>query len=100
MRDAFEFVTRVVTRNAYVIDRTLPLARLNPAADISYSFVISQGDSKVRAALNAGILPLQFFEFLAMKDKTADDLADFSRLRSAIAKHALAQDPASLFSLD
>ncbi len=100
VRDAFEFVTRVVTRDAYVIDRSLPLARFNPTADISYSFMISLGDRKVRAALNPGVLPPQFFEFLAMKDKTADDLADFSRLRSAIAKHALAQDPASLFSLD
>ena len=62
VRDAFEFVTRAVTRNEYIVDRTLPEARLNPAADLSYSFVISLKGRSARAALQEGILPARFFE--------------------------------------
>src|SRR4051812_8155600 len=41
VRDAFECVTRAVTRGVYPIDRSLPDARLEPTADISYSFRIT-----------------------------------------------------------
>ncbi len=99
VRDAFEFVTRAVTRGAYLIDRSLPDARFNPAANISYSFVISLGGRQVRAALNSGVLPTRFFELLSAKDKTDEDLAEFSRLKRSIAKHVLDQDAASLFAI-
>ncbi len=99
VRDAFEFVTRAVTRNAYTIDRTLPEARLNPAADLSYSFVLSLDGRSARAALKEGILPQRFFELVAIKDKTDADRAEFSELKRAIAARVLAEDAATLFTL-
>ncbi|QAY94789.1 hypothetical protein CWB41_02735 [Methylovirgula ligni] len=99
VRDAFEFVTRAVTRNAYVVDRSLPDARLNPQADISYSFVVSLGERRVRASLKEDVLPQRFFELLAIKEKTDAERAEFSQLKRAIAARVLAQEPVSLFVL-
>src|SRR5688500_3669933 len=38
VRDAFELVCRAVTRGAYVVDTTRPLARWNPYKELSFSF--------------------------------------------------------------
>ncbi|MGT2500523.1 hypothetical protein ACVOMS_06225 [Bradyrhizobium guangxiense] len=62
VRDAFEFVTRAVTRGAYSVDRTLLDARFVPGHDISYSFRISVGERTVEMALLPGVLPERFFE--------------------------------------
>jgi len=99
VRDAFEFVTRAVTRGAYIVDRTLSESRLNPEADLSYSFVILLDGRSARAALKAGILPARFFELIAIKDKTDSDRAEFSLLKRTIAVRALEEDPATLFTL-
>jgi hypothetical protein len=99
VRDTFEFVTRAVTRNAYVVDRSLPDARLNSSANVSYSFVVSLGERKVRAYLKDGILPQRFFELLSIAAKTNSEYAEFSRLKRAIAARILAKEPASLFVL-
>lgn len=99
VRDAFEFVTRAVTRDAYIVDRSLPDARLNPQADMSYSFVVSLGERKVRASLKESVLPQRFFDLLSIKEKTDAERAEFSQLKRAIAARVLAQEPASLFAL-
>jgi hypothetical protein len=99
VRDAFEFVTRAVTRNAYTIDRSLPEARLNPRADISYSFRISLGGETVQAALRHNILPQRFFDLVSKNEKTEVDLAEFSALKRQIAATVLVSAPESLFTI-
>lgn len=101
VRDAFEFVTRAVTRQAYTVDRTLPDSRFNPHADMSYSFRISSGDRTVAAALKPGILPDRFF-YLIKPDsgaRSAAETAEFSQLKRDIAAKVLALPPAAVFTL-
>jgi hypothetical protein len=99
VRDAFEFVTRAVTRGAYVIDLTLPDARHNPFAEISYSFTISLGKRTAHAALKKNVLPDRFFELIALKSKSDVIQSEFSALKRAIAADVLAVAPATLFDI-
>jgi hypothetical protein len=100
VRDAFEFVTRAVTRNAYTVDRSLPEARLNPGADISYSFRVMLDQRSVTAALRSHVLPARFFELNSMGAKrTAAEASELSALKRRIACEALAAGPDSLFAL-
>lgn len=100
VRDAFEFVTRAVTRNAYTVDRSLPEARLNPKADISYSFRITLDQRSIIAALRSDVLPARFFELNSMgAERAAVEASEFSALKRRIACEALMADPDSLFVL-
>ncbi len=97
VRDAFEFVTRASTRGAYVVDRTLPKSRLNPRADISYSFRLSLRGRTVEAALRASVLPDRFFELFGLATDDAVAAVELSDLKRAIAARALQSAPAALF---
>jgi hypothetical protein len=99
VRDAFEFVTRVVTRNAYIVDRSLPEARLNPHGDMSYSFRISLDGNTVQAVLRDNVLPARFFEVGSIKEKSASEAAEYSALKREIAARVLASEPETLFVL-
>jgi hypothetical protein len=100
VRDAFEFVTRAVTRKAYTVDRSLRDARLNPKADISYSFRITLNDQSVSAALRPGVLPARFFELNSIgPERNAAQESEFSALKRQIASEALKAQPESLFTL-
>ncbi len=99
VRDAFELVTRAVTRGAYIVDPTLPDARLNPYTEISYSFAISLEGRTAHAALKEGVLPGRFFELLAIKDKSQAVRTEFSKLKRTIAADVLVVEPQTLFEL-
>lgn len=100
VRDAFEFVTRAVTRNAYTVDRSMREARLNPKADMSYSFRITLDRRTVGAALRPDVLPARFFELNSMgTERSATDLSEFSALKRQIASEVLVAAPESLFIL-
>lgn len=100
VRDAFEFVTRAVTRKAYAVDRSLREARLNPKADISYSFRITLDQRTVGAALRPEVLPARFFELNSMgAERSAAEGSEFSILKRQIASRVLLVAPESLFVL-
>jgi hypothetical protein len=100
VRDAFEFVTRAVTRKAYTVDRSLRDALLNPKADISYSFRITLNDQSVSAALRPGVLPARFFELNSIgPERSAAEESEFSALKRQIASEALKAPPERLFTL-
>ena len=99
VRDAFEFVTRAVTRNAYTVDRSLPDARYNPHVDMSYSFRISLDGRTVQVVLRDNVLPPRFFEVGWIKEKSASEAAEYSALKREIAARVLASEPEALFVL-
>lgn len=101
VRDAFECVTRAVTRQAYTVDRSLPDSRFNPHGDMSYSFRIALGGREVSAALEPGTLPDRFFALLKPPSggRSAAEAQEFSLLKREIAARVLASEPASLFRL-
>lgn len=64
-RDAFEFVTRAVTRGAYTVDVNYPQAQHDPHRAQGYAYVISSTDGKsVEVSLRDGFLPLAFYDYL------------------------------------
>lgn len=99
VRDAFEFVTRAVTRGAYSVDRALPEARFVPGHDISYSFRITLGERTAEMALLPGVLPQRFFELVFAKDRTTAQERELSALKRSIAEDVLAKDPGALFTI-
>jgi hypothetical protein len=98
VRDAFEFVTRAVTRGVYTVDRSLPNARLVPGYDISYSFRITVNGKTIEMALLPNALPERFFTLNFNPSRTAADEAELSRLKKTIATSVLAASPDALFS--
>lgn len=95
VRDAFECVTRAVTRKAYQVDQALPWARYNQGGTQSYSFILSRQGRAVRAVLREGVLPPRFFDLLA--SQRAQDAQEFQQLRRTLAGEALAQAPQALY---
>ncbi|MDD1528998.1 hypothetical protein C7U92_16015 [Bradyrhizobium sp. WBOS7] len=99
VRDAFEAVTRAVTRGAYVVDRSLPGARFVPGHDISYSFRITLGQRTAELALRPGVLPERFFELVFAKNRTAAQERELSALKRSVAEDVLAKEPDTLFTM-
>lgn len=95
VRDAFECVTRAVSRGCYHVDRTLPGARYGHAGDKSYSFVLQRDARQVHAVLRAGVLPERFFELLGDPDPQAR--REHALLRRGIAAEVLEREPEGLF---
>lgn len=95
VRDAFEFVTRAVTRGSYAVDLALPEARYSRAADKSYSFHLRRGARSVQAVLRPGVLPAEFFDLLG--NTAPDAQRAHAALRREIAARVIAAEPESLF---
>lgn len=95
VRDAFEFIARVVTRGCYEVDTSLPWARYSLDGARSYSFVLSCRGQEVRAVLREGALPPAFFELLASRQP--EDAEPFRLLRRKLAHEILARTPEELF---
>lgn len=66
VRDAFEYITRAVTRGVYVLDKTQPYARLNPHADFSYSWIVVANQHSVLCQVRKGILPERFYTLFGL----------------------------------
>lgn len=99
VRDAFEFVTRAVTRNAYVVDRSLAESRLVPSADISYSFRVSISGRTAILGLRPDALPERFFTLNFTPSRTAEQERELSELKRSIAENVLARPADQLFTL-
>ncbi|WP_088156456.1 hypothetical protein [Achromobacter xylosoxidans] len=95
VRDAFEFVTRAVTRGCYAVDLTLPEARYSRGADKSYSFHLRRGGRSVQGVLRPGVLPPEFFDLLG--NPAPDAQRVHAELRRDIAARVIAAEPATLF---
>ncbi|MEH6948362.1 hypothetical protein V7068_15085 [Bacillus sp. JJ634] len=64
-RDVFEFVTRVVTRQAYQVDTSYPQGQYDPYRPQSYAYVITASNgSAVEITLKEDFLPQVFYEYL------------------------------------
>ncbi|CAG7615803.1 hypothetical protein PAESOLCIP111_01828 [Paenibacillus solanacearum] len=93
-RDAFEFVTRAVTRGAYTVDTAYPQGQYDPHRPQSYAFVISTDDgSAVEVVLQENFLPSVFYDYLKKGREqtfTEADIAAFDELKLSLSERALA----------
>jgi len=99
VRDAFEFITRAVTRNAYVVDRSLAEGRLVPGANISYSFRITVADRTAILSLKPDALPQRFFALNFTPSRSHEQERELSGLKRSIAADVLAKPAESLFTV-
>ena len=96
VRDAFEYITRAVTRSAYVLDNAQPYARLNPHADFSYSWIVTEGPHRVLCKVREGVLPERFYALfgLARRGELDDSTRqEFDALKCDIEARVLALAP-------
>lgn len=98
VRDAFEMVTRCMTRGACHVDKTLPGQRLNPMGNAVYAWRITVAGRSLHVALRPGVLPAEFFRLLSA-GTDADRNAGFV-LRRQIAGEVLARQADGLFTVE
>ena len=102
-RDAIEYITRAVTREAYTVDVNYPKAQYDPHRAQSYTFVISSTNgSSVEVSLNDGFLPLEFYDYLAKGregTRTEQDEVELDKLKQELCDKALALPQDQLLSV-
>ncbi|MCQ6563355.1 hypothetical protein [Paenibacillus mendelii] len=93
-RDAFEYVTRAVTRGAYTVDIDYPVAQYDPYRVQSYAYVISDDKGvSVEVSLKEDFLPAKFYEYLKKgreETMTLEELEDNEKLKGILCERALA----------
>jgi len=103
-RDAFEYVTRCVTRQRFELKTDLPGGRLSPYQSYAFQFLITdtQTGKQVTVTLHKGIIPIRFYEVLrdlrdSRQDKKLEDELDV--LKNDIAREVLALPLDQLFQV-
>ncbi|HEY2495294.1 MAG TPA: FmdE family protein [Paenibacillus sp.] len=101
-RDAFEFVTRAVTRGAYQVDTAYPAGQYDPYRPQAYAFLItSETGASVEIVLNENFLPMTFYDYLKKgreETMTQEDVATFDKLKRVLAEQALSTPLGELFT--
>ncbi len=102
-RDAFEFTTRAVTREAYTVDVNYPAAQYDPYRPQSYAFVISDSQgASVEVALKPDFLPDVFYEYLKKGREgtmTAEEDAAIEQLKADLCEKALSLPQSELLEV-
>lgn len=92
-RDAFEFITRAVTRGAYRVDTEYPQGQYDPYRAQGYAFVVTAEDgSAAEVVLKPDFLPTVFYDYLRKgreRTLTAEDVEAFDLLKRTLAEKAL-----------
>lgn len=98
VRDAFEFVTRSLTRGVYTVSRSRPVARFCLGIDVSYSFALKREAYQVQATLKEDALPKRFFTLIGRgQQRSQIENTELTTLKREIADDVLAQTPDNLF---
>lgn len=103
VRDAFEFITRAVSRNAYRVDEARLQARWNPYSTVSFTFTINDVHGRlVDVSLKQEILPMRFFELLDLKHRgveTENQRQELRQLKRTLADQLLKTRSSDLFQI-
>lgn len=104
-RDAFEYVTRCVTRDRFRIDRDLPGGRHSPYQHYAFQFLVDDEATSRRAVITVrpGIVPLRLFEVLHALGNEPGNTAlthELDELKRRIAADALPRSTAELFETE
>jgi hypothetical protein len=102
-RDAFELITRAVTRGAYTVDRDRQAGRLNPLSPTAYSFTFLVADGRAAdVVMRDGIVPYRFYELWHLVGNGAAGAAERAELitvKRAVADDVIARPVAALFDV-
>lgn len=98
-RDAFEMVTRAVSRDAYRVDPGLgdPWRDQHPRQ--RYFFRVILGDRRVEAVVRPGLVRDEFVALGAKAGRTAEEEARLTHLKKEMADRLLPMDPAEVYEL-
>lgn len=101
VRDAFEFVTRAVSRNVYRVEPERTEARWNPYSTVSFTFSVSDtGQRRADISLKQDVLPHRFFELLDLERRgvaNAENKQELRQLKRALADRILEAPWTTLF---
>jgi len=102
-RDAFELVTRTLTRTTYRVDTSRPDGRYNPLTDHAYSWCVSiAGRHSAEIVLRPGLIPPRFFELWSLVGRgaaTPDDWQELVRVKRGLADAVLSMPLDDLFTV-
>ena len=102
-RDAFEMVTRALTRKVYHVDTSRPDGRYNSLAAHAYSWRVSTADGRgVEIVLRPGLIPPRFFELWSLVGNgsaTPADWHELVRVKRGLADAVLAMPLDELFTV-
>ena len=103
-RDAFEYVTRCVTRKRFEVKKDLPGGRHSPYQAYAFQFLVTDIAARKQAViiLRDGIMPMRFFEVLRDLKSDTDHpalLAELEAMKNRIAEATLQRSLDELFQV-
>ena len=103
-RDAFEYVTRCVTRQCFELNTDLPGGRLSPYQSYAFQFLVTDthAGKQITVTLREGIIPNRFYEVLRdLRDTRQDEKLEdeLDTLKHDIARKVLAHPLDQLFQV-
>jgi len=100
-RDAFELVTRAVTRGLYEVDHDRPDGRYNPFGTHAYSWSVTSAGRRADLVLRPDLIPHRFFELWNLLGKEGGDdvWPELVRVKRGVADTVLAMPLEDLFAV-
>ncbi len=102
-RDAFELVTRAVTRDHYTIDQSVqPSAQIAEAANGAYYFRVSGNGHTVELGIRPVVIPADFIRArrkLLAGPVTAEERSQFRALQFQLSETLLPMDPEAVVNV-
>ncbi|HEX8159831.1 MAG TPA: hypothetical protein VF526_20825 [Solirubrobacteraceae bacterium] len=97
-RDGLELVTRAVTGDRYVVDRSL--ARPERGRTVaSFVFVLTYGEREVTLLLREGYVTEEFIELARKPDRSAEDVARLGVLKEEMAARVMGSPAADVYEV-
>ncbi len=98
-RDAFEMVTRVVSRETYRVDKSLGDPWLDDGNRRHYFFRLTYEDKSVELMIKPGHLRDEFFALGAIQDKTDDEKLRHQWLKQEMTDRLLGLDARAIYAV-
>jgi hypothetical protein len=98
-RDGIEFVTRAVTGDRFVVDRSLARPERDRTV-ASFVFVVSYREREVTLLLREGYVTDEFVDLARKQDRTAEDVARLGVLKEEMAERVMGSPAADVYEVE
>ena len=98
-RDAFELVTRAVTGDRYVVDRSLARPELGTASE-RFVFELTYRDRTVTLSVREGIVPDEFIALARTDPRSPEQEERFAQLKLQMVEQVLPMPADEVYDVD
>ena len=98
-RDAFELVTRAVTGDRYVVDRSLARPELGTASE-RFVFELTYRDRTVTLSVREGIVPDEFIDLARTDPRSPEQEERFAQLKLQMVEQVLPMPADEVYDVD